>query len=288
MTAFEKHIERCRNIIKSDHVNSIVSQIDELLYNDCLYRSFNFGLEADKSHEIKPKTLIHLVHRMYFDAQVLRVRRLLDKSNDAWSLRRLFEMIYANQCHYSRKKYCEMAVANLNSSAYSGAVEFYNSVFDIISGVDETKRKDADKLNVEYLESIKKFIESNDVMREYADARVAHALVPSKYGLDEKMHHLSLDGLDEQYRKLSWLSYTLSYYCIELVQFIPSVIADDQFNNWVGTIFQGDIEGELYRYWNLRSEKFENWERQYWYSKELYLSPENKAVVKVSNSLDRS
>lgn len=286
MTAFEKHIEKCRNIIKSGHVNSIISQIDELLYNDCLYRSFNYGLEVDKSIEKKPNTLIHLIHGMYFDAQVLRVRRLLDKSNDAWSLRRLFEMIYANRCHYSRKKYCEIAVANLKSSARSGAIEYHNKIFDMISGVDKTKRKDADKLNVEYLECIKKFIESNDVMREYADARVAHALMPSKYGLDEKLHHLSLDGLDEQYRKLSWLSYTLSYYCIELVQFIPSVIAYDQFTNWVGTIFQGDIYGELYKYWNLRGEKFESWERQYWYSGELYLSPENIAVVKASSSLD--
>jgi len=152
-----------------------------------------------------------------------------------------------------------------------------NRKYDLISGKTPTNRTKNDKLNHSYLMAIKAHLDKPNIIVKYTNTFIAHSLNKEKQVIiEDELKKVSLRKLQENYKILSWLSFTLSYYCNTLILFDPSTLLYEQFENWVGTIFKKDIELQLYKYWEKRAKMFSSWQDKYWMSNDLYLSPYRK------------
>jgi len=270
-----------KNMIESDDKNSISNQIGDVLYFDLLYRSFNEGLRLDGKNDKRPASLIDYIHKIFYENQTLRIRRLLDKGDDAYSLRRILNLIIANEHLYTRESYVCLDGIQYEIEQNKGIKEyeckFRHEKYDLLFRMNSGKRQKDDRLMVEYLEKIKEYLDKPNILIGFADQYVAHSLNKKKRKkTDQNLDKISLMQLQKNYKLLSWLSYTLSYYCNSLILFRVPVVTYDQFENWVGTLFVKDISKNLNKYWNKRADMFKSWEDKYWMMNDLYINPFTK------------
>ena len=272
------HINKCKEIIELGNKNSITNLISDIIYYDLLYRSFNEGLRLDKQNDKKPSSIIGLIHETFFFSQVIKIRRLLDNSNDVYSLRKVFNEIIKHEYLYTREDYILLIDPETkNKREYELLVHDQHRKYDQISGKTPDNRAKEDRLNHSYLMEIKAYLDKPNIIVKYTNTFVAHSLNKEKQvTIEDELEKVSLRKLQENYKLLSWLSFTLSYYCNDLILFDPPSIPYEQFENWVGTIFKKDIELRLYKYWENRVKMFSCWQDKYWMSNDFYISPYQK------------
>lgn len=273
------HIKKCQEIIELGNKNSITNLISDVIYYDLLYRSFNEGLRLDQQNNKKPNSIIGLIHESFFDSQVMKIRRLLDNGNDVYSLRKVFSEIIKHEYLYTREEYLKLVDAeNVQKREYELLIVDQHRKYDQISGKTHNNRTKEDKLNHSYLMAIKAYLDKPNIIVKYTNTYIAHSLNKDKQAIiEDELEKVSLRKLQENYKLLSWLSFTLSYYCNTLILFDAPTIQYEQFENWVGTIFKKDIELKLYKYWEKRARMFSNWQDKYWISNDFYLTPFRKA-----------
>jgi len=278
----EDHIKKCREIIEGDNRNTIANLINDIMYYDSLYRAFNEALRLDTQNLNKPNTIIDFIHQSFFEGQTLRIRRLLDEGKDTYSLKRLFNDIKNNAHLYTREKYILLENVNYEIDKNVKFDELrcieQHKKYDAISGVSAEKRKKNDRLNNNYINQIEQYLLRPNIIVQYSTTYIAHSLNTKKQlEIYKSLPEISLRTLQKNYKLLSWLSYTLSFYCNTLILFeVPGVLFD-QFENWGGTIFSKNIEKKLYRYSENRSRMYKNWQDKYWMKYEMYLNPYKKA-----------
>jgi hypothetical protein len=277
------HINKCKEIIELGNKNSITNLISDIIYYDLLYRSFNEGLRLDKQNDKKPNSIIGLIHESFFDSQVMKIRRLLDNSNDVYSLRKVLNEIIRHEHLYTREEYILLIdPETIQKRAYELLVLDQHRKYDQISGKTPYNRAREDKLNHSYLMEIKAYLDKPNIIVKYTNTFVAHSLNKEKQVIiEDDLEKVSLRRLQENYKLLSWLSFTLSFYCNDLILFDPPTVLYEQFENWVGTIFKKDIELKLYKYWEKRAKMFSSWQDKYWMSNDFYISPYRKVNIDI-------
>lgn len=263
--------------------NTLLNQLSNIAFNDCVYRCFNEGLRLDKDNKNRPLLIIDQFHEYFFKNQVISIRRVFDSGDDVISLRRIFDIIYKNKEQMTREKYLLICSDELNEIKHEkmkeSQIEFQNTNYDLISKKQRTHRKGSDKLYFPYLESIKSYLSRRNILHEYTNSYIAHSFNKKRRQLTpEELNKISLMKLQKAYKEISWLSFTISRYIGECILFEVPAVPYNQFEGWVGSLYKKNIEIKLNNYWNKRSDLFESWKKQYWFDDEIYVSPYKKGM----------
>lgn len=281
-------INKCKKIIYNyKDPNSISSQLGEIVFIDTVYRSFNEGLRLDKNNKKRPKQLIDLFHSLYFNNQVVNIRRLLyDHGKDVCSLRRVLDIISKNQDIFTRRGYllantyqiAELEHEKLKESQY----EFLNCLYDNISNtISIHDRTDDDKLNKNYLKKIDEYLNKETYLLNYTNSYITHCFNQNKRNtVNCNLNKITLGKLRRTLKIIAWLTYTLSKYIGKIILFEVPTIQYDQFEGWSGSIFKNNIDNALNRYWVKRIKLFESWKIKYWDINSFYLTPYKKLTLK--------
>jgi hypothetical protein len=277
-------IKKCVEILgDTDDPNSVNSQLIDLAYNDAIYRCFNEGLRLDPNNPKRPKAIVSLVHETFFASQLLAVRRLLDKSKDVNSLRRIFDIVYAKREFYSREGFLaaknERITKNSSSWHQKSEEKFLNKLYDSVSNTQIDARTGKDKLWEPHLKAIGEFIDRPSLIHKYTDSFIAHAIKGKKHRLTvQQLEKVNLDNLQRLYKTISWLCFTLSRYIGEWILFEVPTVTFDQFEGWSGTFYGGSFDRQLTKYWNQRVSLLASWQSKYWNLDKFYVSPSKEFV----------
>ena len=79
--SFESHLVEWRAKLVGKDVHTIQSQLQDIVWNDAIYRCYNEALHIRDKRAIKqpvPSTIIELLHESIFINQAVRIRRLTD------------------------------------------------------------------------------------------------------------------------------------------------------------------------------------------------------------------
>jgi hypothetical protein len=270
-------IINCRKMIHDpDDGNTILSQLSDIAFDDCIYRTFNEGLRLDKAN--KPILIIDRYHKYFFNNQVLCIRKIFDESKDIYSLGNIFNIMYSNAKMVTRDSYLE---ANNDQIINQGTarkqtiqIEYLNNLYDQISKTNASGRTKNDKLYIPYLDRMKLYLEKSDILKRYTNSYIAHSSCKGKRKIsNEELNKININRLQESYKKIQWLACNLSRYIGELILFEVPIVPYNQFEGWVGSIFNKNIERSLNTYWNKRYSLFSAWQYKYWYGNSIYITP---------------
>lgn len=272
-------IHRCQKMVYDNNDgNTIQNQLSNIAFSDAIYRSFNEGLRLDKENDSRPKLLIDQYHEMFYKNQAISLRRVLDKREDAFSLRCIFENVNSNRLLYTRRGFISANREQIDRIAISrmqdNQIEFYNQQYDLLSNKNSNTRNDDDVLFYPYLDAIETYLNKNKLIHVITNEYIAHSVSEGKRKTKkDELAKATLLNLQRVYRDISWLSYSISRYISKLILFkIPSV-PYNQFEGWVGSIYKKQIERSLNAYWDKRVALFDSWEKKYWFGNRVYITP---------------
>jgi len=149
---------------RKDDPNNIEGQIISMVFLDLSYRTLASGRgDFSKGPDIAARSgiLAHMLDQGYVAIQVLAIRRLLDKRDDVFSLRRLFDDIRANSGLITRENFVAYDGTVYDPNGWQklpqdpmiqiwgidapGLTQFVRSserhrIFDNLSGTDQSNR----------------------------------------------------------------------------------------------------------------------------------------------------
>ena len=155
-----------------DH--SVMYQIQKMVEDDFSFRVFNeavrkMSIEVDfEDYFSSNEFIVNSMKKWYSLTQCLYIRRLTDNNkDDPCSLMSLLHKI--KKCGHSidRDLFCHI----------SDGDSYADIAFDTLSGVDKVARKPNDKISEDYIGSLIKNLEMEDIkiVRDYVDKAVAHS-----------------------------------------------------------------------------------------------------------------
>src|SRR5712692_4048025 len=91
--------------IQADPNHSIWTQLFAMISNDLAVHTIAYAAEQDAESPLHNQLLARTILQGHRDAQILGVRRLMDKRDDVVSLGRLLREIKDNLCVFTRENY---------------------------------------------------------------------------------------------------------------------------------------------------------------------------------------
>lgn len=259
---------------KENDIHSIFNQYQEMIWNDTVYRTFNEARRlseiANSSRTGLPGTLIELIDKNFFDTQTMAIRRLTDPhewrpKRSVSSLPSIIEEIRSFSDIFTRENYiCYDGWSYDNTSLGNRDKiihEDRNKQFDKIA-VKSRIRSRGDMLDILILKQLDKEFAFFDTIRAYINKYVAHAASEeSRYKIDPKLKTLTLQTLEDSYKKIAQIGKVLE--CILDRKFLAEVASSpgDQLENWDKPMVTESDHLKLYEFWEGRAKMFFEWDR---------------------------
>lgn len=261
--------------------SSISKQIDSLLWNDTVFRTFNearkITLQSASTDYGFNDPLLNLFDEGFVTIQVMGIRRLTDPKaynpkKQVVSITSILNDIQDNLDLFTRENYICFEGTTFNGELEKIERSKYvhweckQNNFDRLSNVNPDKRSRIDKISTSIINKHNQNLKICESVRTYANKFIAHA---SDYENIEKLNveqkSITLDKLDECYKSIISTASFIS--CILLYQSeidsVPTPQFDQLKNLAMPMISENNLE-KLYDFWHLRVKEIEAWEKDYW------------------------
>ena len=209
---FQVEYNKWLRLFDSEDKNSIVTQVINMLFETLIYKVILKARSIapkDSKGRIKLNGAVHyLIDKCFFNNQLLTIRRLTDKGQDAISLRKLLNQMKGNCKYLTRENYFQVFEKRGYKYDYSetrkkrdeyiaknsrmGEVivipeeldcvksEKLHSDFDKLSKSDPDNRKPDDIIDNSIFDRLLEELEPCEIPREHIDHFIAHSLKPGK------------------------------------------------------------------------------------------------------------
>ena len=188
LAVFRNKMRRWHQILTGDDIHSIFNQIQDMIWNDTVYRTFNearrLSEETNDPSTGLPGTIIELLDLSFLVSQTMAIRRLTDShewrpERAVHSLPSLVEEIKESKSFFSRENYVCYDGIPFEGGKLPHPLgrehSLRHSVFDLISCTDKDHRNRYDKINEKIFKEIQREISKADLIRTYSNKFVAHA-----------------------------------------------------------------------------------------------------------------
>lgn len=275
LAVFRYRIRRWHQILAGDDIHSIFNQIQDMIWNDTVYRTFNearrLSEETNDPSTGLPGTVIELLDLSFLVSQVIAIRRLTDShewrpERSVHSLPSLVEEIKESKTLFTREHYvCWDGIpfegGNLQ---YPEDLVHYsrNKIFDLLSGTNKDHRSRNDKINENVFKKIQCEISKTDIIRSYSNKFVAHAAAPdNRRKIEPELKRLSLQSIEESYKAIITVGKHLERLTgATLIVELPTP-QYDQLDSWDKPPITSKDKERLYSYWNKRKKIFQRWQQ---------------------------
>lgn len=262
-------------------IHSIDNQIYHMLWNDCVFRTFNearrLTIEAQSKDYGFNGPLVRLFDEGFVATQIMSIRRLTDRNfrdpeKAVISLVRVIDDIDKNIAIITRENYlCYDGSQYEELNSMQNGVEWMHwrskqANFDKLSGTALEKRKRTDKMQKSVLKRLNKELKACESVRKYANKFIAHASDPkTNPELTQEEKQITLEKLDACYRAIvrvgSFLGAVFLYE--HSLGGVPTPQYDQLKNIDVPMVSKADME-KLYIFWDERCREVDNWDQDLW------------------------
>jgi hypothetical protein len=275
LAIFRVNILKWQEILTGNDPHSIYNQIQEIIWDDNVYRTFNearrISAETNDPSTGLAGTLIDLVDRMFVTHQSMAIRRLIDEhewrpDRSVYSLPRLLKEIEQNKALFTRENYLCYDGLSFNGKGLTWQEELIykdrQKKFDILSNTNETDRTREDKLSTNVFSKIKKLLNQAEKIRIYSNKFLAHAADPiNRKKIDPLLKDITLQYFEDTYKKLITTGKYLERIVGKLLLTDFPTAQFDQLENWDKPMIISKDKKRLYDYWDKRSRMFDSWGR---------------------------
>jgi len=281
LALFRSKFSEWKTLVFESTASSISKQIDHLLWNDTVFRTFNetrkITLQSDTDDFGFNMPLLDLFDEGFVAIQVMGIRRLTDPKSynpkkQVVSLTSILIDIKANLDLFTRENYiCFDGTSFAGDLEKSDRSKYFHwecrqKNFDRLSGVKPENRSRNDVVSNSIISKHIQNLKVCDSIRTYANKFIAHAAdSESIESLNAEQKFITLDKLDECYKSI--LSSASFIGCILLYQNpIDSVPTPqyDQLKNLAKPMISKENLNALYEFWHRRVKEIDNWDKDYW------------------------
>ncbi len=225
---FQVEYNKWLRLFDSENKNSILMQVQNMLFETLIYKAILKARSiAPKNSKgrIKLNGAVHyLIDKCFFNNQLMTIRRLTDKGQDAISLRKLLNQMKGNCKHLTRENYFktfqkrgykynyseikkkqdEYVAKNLRMGEVIEIPEELNwekseelhSDFDKLSKSNTDNRKPGDIIDKSIFDKLVDELKPCEKLREHVDHFIAHSLKPGKIEkLDDEALRVTFEHL---------------------------------------------------------------------------------------------
>jgi hypothetical protein len=276
--AFESLIEDWRARLVGEDVHSIQNQLQDIVWNDAIYRCYNEALHIRDKRATKqpvPSTIIELLHESVFLSQAVRIRRLTDRQfrdpdKEVISLVAICDDIEAQAECVTRENYVcyDGARFDVESNEWDWRAKMHcrarHDYFDVVSGIDAASRARGDLIDTTLFGRIRSQLDEAKDLRDYINKYVAHAAAPdNREKLDPKLQGISLNYLQKLYKIIIWAAQILSKLTDSTMVSEVATPQFDQFAGWETMFARSEVPTAIYRYWDRRVHFFRSLSYRY-------------------------
>jgi len=261
-----------------DHY-SVVKQIEHLLWNDTVFRTFNearkLSLEEKNDDIGLNNPVINLLDEGFVASQVMAIRRLSDPNfydpkKAVISLRRVIDDIGDSFNIFTRENYiCFDGTAYEGLSHETDGMNWWHwdkkhNNFDRLSGVSSSQRSRNDKLDNKIISLLKSELNACKDIRTYANKFIAHTSDNSgKAKLTDRQKSITLNKLDEAYKSIvksgSFVGAVVLYKYTAGGISVPQY---DQFKNLDKPVCKTKDLSKLRTFWRDRDKEVASWDQE--------------------------
>jgi hypothetical protein len=275
LAIFRNNLLRWQEILKGDDHHSIFYQLEDIIWNDSIYQSFN---EARRiSSEIKefgneiPDSIIVLLDQSYSNSQIMAIRRITDAhewkpERAVYSIHSLMAEIKSRIDLFTRENYvCYDGLPfDGNGLEWPRDHDYHRrqAAFDKLAGTISQNRKREDRVSAENIDNISKEIKQAELIREYSNKYIAHAAAKNnRTGIDARLKDLTFHYLNESIKTIITAGKRLQliidcHLCTSLA--VPQF---DQFENWDKAIINKNGKEKLYAFWTKKAAYYDELDR---------------------------
>jgi AbiU2 len=276
LAVFRNKIRRWCQILTGDDIHSIFNQIQDMVWNDTVYRTFNearrLSEETNDPSTGLPGTVIELLDLSFLMSQTMAIRRLTDShewrpERAVYSLPSLIEEIKESKAFFSRENYVCYDGIPFEGDKLQHPQDLVHSsrhsVFDLLSGTDKDHRNRYDKINEKIFKELQREISKTDLIRAYSNKFVAHAAAPdNRRKIDPELKRLSLQYIEKSYKAIITVGKHLERLTGATLIVELATPQFDQLKSWDKPTITSIDKEKLYSYWKKRGEMFEGWQRE--------------------------
>ncbi len=273
LALFRNRISNWKKILNGKDQHSIFNQVQGIIWDDTVYRSFNEALRVSQETSApstgRAGTTTDLIHRSFFISQVMALRRITDKHEynpfrSVYSLNRLIYEIEENHPLFTRENYvCYDGSTYENKDnttlRQERIITNRHKTFDNLSDKTENNRTRKDIIRKQIFTELKKQLKTTEKVKKYANKYVAHASDPcNREKIAQSLKDLSLNHLVSCYKTIIQVSIKIGFIIDEYIVIEVAVPQYDQFENWDKPILTTKDKENLHAYWLKRTELFRN------------------------------
>ena len=276
LAVFRNKMRRWHQTLTGDDIHSIFNQIQDMIWNDTVYRTFNearlLSEETNDPGTGLPGTIIELLDLSFLVSQTMAIRRLTDShewrpERSVYSLPSLVAEIKTSETLFTRENYvCYDGIPFEGEKLQHPQDKVHssrNSIFDLLSCTDKDHRNRHDKINNKIFKEIQREISKADLIRTYTNKFVAHAAAPdNRRAIDPELKRLSLRFIEDSYKAIITVGKHLERLTGATLIVELAIPQFDQLNSWDKPPITSKDKEKLYFYWEKRAEIFEGWQRK--------------------------
>lgn len=269
---FRIKISNWQEILTGIDRHSIYNQIQDIIWNDNVYRSFNearrLSEETSDPSTGLAGTLIELIDQMFITHQSMAIRRLIDNSKRRreCSLPRLLSEMEQSKELFTRENYVCYDGLPFNGSNLSWRDEhLYNyrqKTFDILSKKEESGRTRKDTISSAIFPEIKELLLKSKSIKTFANKFLAHAADPAnRKKMEPTLKNITLQHFEETYKTLVTIGKYFERLVGKLLLTEFPTAQFDQLENWDKPLILSSDKKKLYDYWEERGRMFDSWSK---------------------------
>jgi hypothetical protein len=285
LASFRDKLKRWNTCLSDEKdCHSIYNQLINLFWDHTVYRTFNearrLSIKTNDPSTGLQGTIIKLLDENFVASQATAIRRLTDKDEKVFSLRRLFDEIKENTHLYTRENYvcydgtsyCDENPINesgLDRERFEADDKrsMRHVRYDFLSEKDEYRRSRGDKISSDVFDRMTKEIKADfritEEVKTYVDKWVAHAEAPwTRKKHIKVLDKISLHKLDECYQALIRIGKKVELLIDGFLLCSVPTPQFDQLKNWDKPVIIKKDLGSLHKYWDERVKEIEKWDRE--------------------------
>jgi hypothetical protein len=275
LALFRASIIKWQEILAGEDQHSIYNQIQDIIWNDNVYRTFNearrISAETNDSSTGLAGTLIELIDQMFITHQSMAIRRLIDDyewrpERSVCSLPRLLNEVEHNRSLFTRENYICYDGLPFDGKRLSWRdrllYDHRQKTFDILSRRNESHRTREDRLSSEIFPEINKQLKKAEKIRVFANKFIAHAADPgNRHKIDPILKDITLQHFEDTYETLVAIGKYFERLFGKLLLTEFPTAKSDQLENWDKPMIISTDKNKLYDYWDERRQMFDSWSR---------------------------
>jgi len=282
---YQDLIKKIKALLIEDSVSSIQSLFFSLNWDDTVYRTFNYGIYLmwkENKQDKLPGTIIEYIHKAHLSLILAILRKLFEPpkrgKHSVNSIPTIINIIKSNIGYWTRENYvCYDGTPYCEDESADWRVKMIiKNRHDRFDRMCEFKkgRSRKDKLSPLIIESFERKALLNKDIEKFVNNFLFHAaLSNSRPNEDDAYNKITLLKIQAQIRRSVWIVLQIGKIVDQLVLTELATPQFDQFNAWENSFFDKKIRIKLEIYWDKRSDWWRKWTNVYWYSDDIYLSP---------------